>query len=215
MDRYADTFGHTPLVQMFDRKDVYGIAPDSERSARPSVRLGVIGAGGVTQAKYLPAVTRLRTLWEPVEVVAIADPDTEQGRKLQEIYGLRWYENHEQMLAAEALDGVLVASPDALHAAHGAAVLEHGLPVLVEKPFATSLVDARRLCEQAEATGVPLLAVANLRFNPAHRRARELIERGEVPEAALFIAKMTIGYPYVDLLEDATVHLFDLARFYM
>jgi predicted dehydrogenase len=215
MDRYDSTFAHTPLHQMFDREDVYGIAPDDERSTRSPIRLGIIGAGGVTQAKYLPAVTHLRTLWEPIEVVAIADPDRSQGRKLQAIYGLRWYENHDEMLATEDLDGVLVASPDALHAAHATAALERGVPVLVEKPFSTSLTDAGRLCDRAAEPGVKLLAVANLRFNPAHRRARELIVRGDVPEAGLFVAKMTIGYPYVDLLEDATVHLFDLARFYM
>jgi predicted dehydrogenase len=215
MDRYANTFGHTPAVQMFERADVYGIAHDPSRAAQRPVRLGVIGAGGVTQAKYLPAVTRLRTLWEPVRVAAVADPDSTQAAKLQEIYGLRWYSDHREMLAAEELDGVLVASPDRLHATHAADALARGIPTLVEKPFTASLVDAGRLCDQAEAAGVPLLAVANLRFNPAHQRARELIERGEIPDPGLFIAKMTIGYSYVDLLEDATVHLFDLARFYM
>lgn len=215
MNRYASTFGHTPLVQMFDREDVYGIAYEKERAAKRRVRLGVIGAGGVTQAKYLPAVTRLRTLWEPVEIAAVADPSRVQGTKLKDIYGLRWYSDHQEMLAAEELDGVLVASPDPLHATHTADVIASGLPVLVEKPFATSLVDAASVCARAEAAGVSLMAVANLRFNPAHLRARELMELGEVPDPGLFVAKMTLGYSYVDLLEDATVHLFDLARFYM
>ncbi len=41
----------------------------------------VIGAGGVAQSKWLPAVRRLQTLWDPVELVGIADPAEAQGRK--------------------------------------------------------------------------------------------------------------------------------------
>lgn len=215
MARRDDTFGHTPLRQMMAGEDVYGIARDGTRAGRRLVRLAIVGAGGIVQAKYLPAITRLRTLWEPVEVTAIADPDEPQGRKIQDIYGARWYADHRKMLAREAVEGVLVASPDRLHAEHASDVIERHLPVLVEKPFTTSLVRGAALCRQAEQEQVSLLAVANLRFCPSHRHARKLISTGIVPDPGLFVAKMNIGYPYVDLLEDATVHLFDLARFYM
>ena len=57
-----DTYGHTPVSQMFGAADVYGIGYDIGRAGRAPVRLAFIGAGGVAQSKWLPALLRLRTL---------------------------------------------------------------------------------------------------------------------------------------------------------
>jgi hypothetical protein len=89
-----DTYGHTPVRKAFDLMDVYGVEYDESRATRRKVRLGIIGAGGVAQSKYLPAVARLRMLWEPVEVVAFAEPRESHAHKVQSIYGGRWYRNY-------------------------------------------------------------------------------------------------------------------------
>lgn len=210
-----DTYGHTDPRKMFDLGDVYGIGYDAERARRPPIRLGIVGAGGVAQSKYLPAITRLRTLWEPVEVVAVADPDALQGRKVEAVYGARWYHDHTDLIRGEQLDGVLVTAPDDYHAAITRDLLEAGVPALVEKPFATSLADAYALWDLARQRDVLLMAVANLRFSPPHRRARGFIDTGKLKSPQVFVGKINMGYNYVNLLEDTTVHLFDLARYYM
>jgi predicted dehydrogenase len=58
------------------------------------------------------------------------------------------------------------------------------------------------------------MPIANLRFSPPFRRARQFLSslEGFSAERAL-LGKMHLGYDYVDLLEGATVHLFDLTRF--
>jgi len=66
-----ETYGHSPLRKMFDQADVYGVAYDEERAARRKVRLGIIGAGAVAVSKHWPAIKRLQTIWEPVEVVGL------------------------------------------------------------------------------------------------------------------------------------------------
>ena len=210
-----DTYGHTPVDRMFTGGDVYGVGYDDERAARPPLRLAVIGAGGVAQSKYFPAITRLRTLWEPVEITAFAEPREDHGRKLQAIYGSRWYADYQALLAGEEVDGVLVLSPDALHAEHSIACLEAGRPVLVEKPVARSLAAAERMCRVADERGLTLMCVANKRCSPPYRRARHLLDHGALPDPALFAGKFNLGYEYVDLLESGTIHLFDLARFLM
>ena len=91
-----DTYGHTPVEKMFALGDVYGVGYDEERVARRAVRLAIIGAGGVAQSKYLPAIARLRVIWEPVEIVAFAEPREEHGRKVQAIFGSRWYADYEE-----------------------------------------------------------------------------------------------------------------------
>lgn len=210
-----DTYGHTPVRKAFELADVYGVGFDEERASRKKVRLAVIGAGPVAQSKYFPAIARLRTIWEPVEVVAFALRTEAQARKVEDVFGARWYKDYRTMLEQEDVEGVLVLSSDDAHAEHAAAALESGRHVLVEKPITRSLADSERLCRLAEDRGLILMTVANKRYSPPYRRAKALIERGPVSEPALFAGKFNLGYNYVDLLESGTVHLFDLCRFLM
>jgi predicted dehydrogenase len=210
-----DTYGHTPLRKAFETGDVYGIGYDEARASRRRVCLGVVGAGGVAQSKYFPAVTRLRAIWEPVEITAFAEPVEAQAVKVREVFGARWYSDYDCMLRTEQLDGVLVLSPDALHCEHTVAALESGFHVLVEKPIARSLADSVRMCRMAEERGLTLMTVANKRFSPPYRRAKCLIEAGLVSNPALFNGKFNFGYDCVDLFEDGKIHLYDLARFLM
>ncbi|MGD0811481.1 MAG: Gfo/Idh/MocA family oxidoreductase [Acidimicrobiales bacterium] len=210
----GDLYGHTPLEKMFAGADVYGVGYDHHRADRRPLRLGMIGAGGVAQSKWLPALARLRTLWDPVELVGAADPNEDQGRKVARVHGCRWYRDHRQLLSQEKPDAVVIASPDRSHAEHAEDALEAGAAALVEKPFCTSLAEAGRLCDVSAATGATLMPVANLRFSPPFRRAHQFLAtlEGFSAERTL-LGRMHLGYDYVDVLEGATVHLFDLARF--
>jgi len=210
-----DTYGHTPVRKAFAQGDVYGIGYDEERAARRSIRLSIIGAGGVAQSKYFPAVARLRMIWEPIEIAAFAEPRENHARKVQSIYGGQWYADYRQMLADEELDGVLVLGPDDLHVEHTLASLEAGKPVLVEKPIARSLTDAEKMCRTADERGLTLMAVANKRYSPPYRRAKKAISDGTVSNPAMFTGKFNLGYEYIDLLESGTIHLFDITRYLM
>ena len=200
---------------MFAGADVYGVGFDHHRADRRPLRLAMIGAGGVAQSKWLPALARLGTLWDPVELVGVADPNEDQGHKVGRVHGCRWYRDHRQLLIEEKPDVVVVATPDRFHAEHVEDALEMGAAALVEKPFCASLAEAARLCDVSAATGATLMPVANLRFSPPFRRARQFLSNltGFSSERVLLGRMHGLGYDYVDLLEGATVHLFDLARF--
>ena len=210
-----DTYGYTPVKKAFESMDVYGVGFDEERAARSKVRLLIIGMGGVAQSKYLPAISRLRVIWEPVEVVAFAEPREDQGKKVQEISGARWYRDYRKMLAEEDSDGVLVLTPDDSHPEHTIASLEAGRHVVVEKPICRSLSDAEKMCRLADEKGLTLMTVATMRYSPPYRRAKGLLANGPVSNPALYVAKFNLGYDYVDLLESGTIHLFDLTRYFM
>ena len=214
---FKDTYGHTPFDKAFDKGDVYGVGFDEARAARRPVRLALIGAGGVAQSKYLPAIARLRTIWEPIEIVTFVEPRADVVEKVQAIWGGRGYTEITDMLESEReqIDGVIITSPDALHADHAIACIEAGLPVLVEKPIARSLADVARMCRAADERGILLMMVANKRFSPPYQRAKHLIESGALSKPALFAGKFNLGYPYVDLLEAGTIHLFDLTLYLM
>lgn len=212
-----ETYGHTPVRKMFHDRDVYGVAYDAERACRRPVRLAAIGAGGVAVSKYFPAIKRLQTIWEPVELCAIVRPDEEPyGRHIARTWNTAWYADHETMLDRERPDGVLILSPNEMHAEHALACIERGISVLVEKPFSLTLNEARQVCEMAERNNVPILAVANKRYSPPYRRARRLLDEGAVPNPVMFSAKFNLGYDYVtQMLEAGTIHVLDLARYFL
>lgn len=210
-----DTYGHTSAVKAFEMADVYGIGFDEERAARRPLKLGFIGAGGVTQSKHLPAIWRLRTTWEPVQVPAVVTLNEVDGEKISELYGCRWYADYQEMLAEEQLDGVIVATPDEFHYEHTMACLERGLHVLVEKPIARSLVHAEQMCYLASQKGLVFFTVANKRYSPPYHKAKKFITEGPVSDPALFVGKFNLGYDYVWLMEQGTIHLFDITRYLM
>lgn len=208
-----DTYGHTPFKLAFDEADVYGVGFNEERANRKKVRLGIIGAGGVTLSKHLPAIWRLKSIWEPVDVVAVVKRTERDGKRLSELYGCKWYFDHQTMLDNEDLDGVIVASPDDLHYEHAMSCIERNLPVLIEKPITRSLGQAAELCQKADENKVSIMTVSNKRYSPPYRKAYRLINSGIVNSPALYVGKFNLGYDYVWLLEQGTIHIFDITRF--
>jgi predicted dehydrogenase len=81
------------------------------------------------------------------------------------------------------------AAPNDLHAEPTLAAIRHGLHVLCEKPLGRRAAEARRLKEEAERAGVVHMCGFNLRFLPAVRLARELVERDELGEPVQFRAR--------------------------
>ena len=77
----ADNYGHTSIKKMFDLADVYGVGLDEERLSRKKIRIAIVGCGGVAQSKHIPAINRLKTIWEPIELVAISVRTKAQGDK--------------------------------------------------------------------------------------------------------------------------------------
>jgi predicted dehydrogenase len=120
------------------------------------------------------------------------------------------------LLAACTPDLILVTAADPAHVPAASETIRAGIPCLVEKPLARTLADARGLCELAERSGVLLAGVANKRFSPPYAMAKSIITSGGLKSGPrMFQGKFTLGYPYVDLLESGTVHMFDLVLWFM
>lgn len=211
-------FGHTGVAAAFGRADVYAIRPgsQSERASKRPLTLAIAGAGGVAQAKWIPAIKRLQTTGEPISLIGIAEPDAASRAKAATVAGTKPFETLAQLLAAEKPDLVLVLTSDDAHASCVEVALGRGVSVLVEKPLAHRFEEALRLVELAKRGDVLLAAVANKRFSPPYAMAKALIDQRRLKSPpTVFTGKFTLGYPYVDLLEAGTVHLIDLMGWFM
>jgi len=195
--------------------DLYKINFNMGRAGKRNIRLAIIGAGGIAQTKYLPAIMRLRTIWEPVEIVAVSRRSEDQGKKIAKLYGCSWYKNTDEMLEKEKLDAVIVTGPDKLHTEHAKNCLRRNINVLVEKPIARSLVKAKELCEYADEKGLVLMTVANKRYSLPYVHAKEIVDHGPVTNPSLFCGKFNLKLLQGSLLESGTIHIFDLSRYFM
>ncbi|MEM8873026.1 MAG: Gfo/Idh/MocA family oxidoreductase [Planctomycetota bacterium] len=104
-----------------------------------------------------------------VELVALVDPNTEALDKAQELTGLpreRCFADLDAALAAIDSDAVLCATPPAGHRAQAEAVFAAGRHLLIEKPIAESLDDAKAMVAAADAADRTLMVSQNYRWKP-------------------------------------------------
>ena len=90
------------------------------------------------------------------------------------------YSELGDVLADPAVDAVYLSTPNALHAEQALAALAAGKHVLVEKPMALTVDDARAMAAAASARGLVLGIGFHLRFHPVHVEMRRMIAEGRI-----------------------------------
>ena len=75
-----------------------------------------------------------------------------------------------------SIDAVYIASPNDAHRPLVEAAAAAGIPVLCEKPMATTLADARAMVAACERAGVPYATAFDQRFHPAHQHLATLVQ---------------------------------------
>ncbi|OIJ22285.1 dehydrogenase [Anaerobacillus alkalidiazotrophicus] len=192
-----------------------------------TLKIGVIGCGSIAKHRHLVEYAQN----EQVEIVAVCDIVKERVTEFAELYEAKAYTNYEDLLANEDIDAVSVCTPNYLHAPISIAALNAGKHVLCEKPMATSKEDAEEMIQAAEASGKKLMIAHNQRFVPAHQKARQLIEKGELGKIYSFRTAFGHGGPegwsadgadswffkkeeaFIGAMGDLGVHKTDLLRF--
>lgn len=124
------------------------------------LRVAVIGVGhlGKQHARILAG-------FPEVELVGVADVNTDQAQAIARQYGTEAYPVHWPLL--NLVDAAVIAVPSVRHFEVARDFLGRGIHLLVEKPLTTTLVQARELVALAQDNGA-LLQVGHIeRFNPA------------------------------------------------
>jgi predicted dehydrogenase len=94
--------------------------------------------------------------------------------------------------AIASAEAVIVASPNSLHGDQAVLALEQGRHVLVEKPLATSVAEAKRVVEAAERAAVVCGVAMNLRFHPGILELKRLLDEGAL--GAVRFVQASFGY---------------------
>ncbi|MGC1275039.1 MAG: Gfo/Idh/MocA family oxidoreductase [Planctomycetaceae bacterium] len=130
------------------------------------MKLAVIGVGALGRHH-----ARILASLPDVELVAVADPNAAQARQIAEQHGCDWTTDYASLL--DRVDAVSVAAPTFAHREVGTACLQAGLPVLIEKPLASTVADAAHLVELSERNRLTLAVGHVERFNPAYETLKE------------------------------------------
>lgn len=155
-----------------------------------ALRVAVVGAGvmGGDHAALLQGAVH------GARVVGVADADLGRATALAAAVrrpgeDVRATDDAAALVAADDVDAVVVASPDATHAGLVRAALAQGRPVLCEKPLAPAAAECRALLAAEDAVvgdGPRLVSVGFMRrFDPGHVALREVVASGDLGAALL------------------------------
>lgn len=144
------------------------------RSNKEQIRVGIIGTGFARRVQ-LPTFHAT----PGVQVVAVCSAHRDRAEAAAQEFGIpQAFSDYRQMLQTGELDLVSIVTPPHLHLPMGLAAIEAGTHLLLEKPMALDLSEARQLYQQAESAGIVHLIDHELRFSPARRRFKELVDQG-------------------------------------
>ncbi|MDQ2049049.1 Gfo/Idh/MocA family oxidoreductase [Natronolimnohabitans sp. A-GB9] len=137
------------------------------------IGVGIVGLGGMGTL-HARSVTELGA-----EVVAGADLVEAQRQRFADEFDARTYETHEGLVADDAVDAVIVTTPNRFHEPITVDALEGGRHVLVEKPLAHNLESAERIAAAAARSDAVCMvgfhnrhAASMAMFDEQHARGR-------------------------------------------
>ncbi|MBD5788006.1 Gfo/Idh/MocA family oxidoreductase [Cellulosimicrobium terreum] len=153
------------------------------RSDDGTLRVAVIGYGGAGRGIHARLV---REAGHVVTAVTVRSPER-RAQAVEDWPGVRLHDDVASLLAdADVFDVVVVASPTTLHAEHATAVVEAGVPVVVDKPLAIDVAAARGVVAGAEAAGVGLTVFQNRRWDPEQLTLQQVLAAGDLGDVHTF-----------------------------
>lgn len=144
------------------------------------IKLALIGCGNVGQIIHLPILKKM----PDVEVSAIVDPDERKAKAVGERFGIDHIFKSADALLSSAIgseiQAVDICTSTDQHRNSAIACLQAGKDILVEKPIARTLKEAREITDAAKKYGRKLMVGMNNRFRPDTLILKSFIENGEL-----------------------------------
>lgn len=153
------------------------------------VRVAIIGCGRATEVIHTPNYITCKD----AEVVALVDKDRRQlDKTAKKLKVKKTYPDYKKMLKEVDVDAVDIVLPNYLHYEVATDCLKAKKHVLIEKPIALKLADAKKMCKLAKKVKRFLMVEQTQRFEPMHEKAKEIIESGQLGK--IYMVKVRIGH---------------------
>jgi len=184
------------------------------------LRIGIVGVG-LMGADHAERVARHTV---GARLVAVSDPDTARAETLASRLSsgttspVQVIRDPLALIADDEVDAVILASPGFAHAEQLFACLEHGKPVLCEKPLTMDAASSLQVVEAEHKAGRSLIQVGFMRrFDPEYAALKELLDSGELGRTLLLhnVHRNKSAPPAFRsemIVRDSMVHEVDVAR---
>ena len=143
----------------------------------PPLRIGVVGAGAIAQIAHLPVLAKMRG----AELAAVCDNDRPKARALADRFGVPdVFTDIEDLLELDALDAVVICTPNHLHEPHVLSALAAKVHVLCERPLALTTRGVERILNAATRADRKVAVANNLRFRADVQALSGFLRGGEL-----------------------------------
>jgi predicted dehydrogenase len=153
-----------------------------------AVRWGILGAAGIAESAFLPALARAGD----GEAVVVGARDGARAERWAADHGVaRGVEGYRAVVDDPEVEAVYVALPNGLHAEWTIAALEAGKAVLCEKPLCGTPEETERVLATARTAARPLWEAFVFPFSEQLARVRALLDDGGVGEVIEISSRFT------------------------
>ena len=150
----------------------------TEKKVEKKTKVGIIGTGWIAEAHV-----RQYLQMDDVEIVACADLIPGKAEAFCKKFGVdckKFYPSHKEMIDNEELDAVSICTYNCQHAAPAIYALEHGVNVMLEKPFTVTLDEAVAVRKAEKASGKLLTIGFQPRMSNNMKMIKKIVDSGEL-----------------------------------
>lgn len=183
------------------------------------INIVIIGVGDIARKRHIPGILRAKSAC----LYGFCNRNTQKARDAAVEYNVHYYETAEDVYGDTSVDAVLIATPPETHESLSIAALKAGKHVLLEKPMSLSLEEAMRIKREADCSSAKFMMLHVQRFYDPHKKAKELLEGGEIGRllsCRTFLGNGKIRVPgepvrpfWQDALFNVGIHRIDLLNY--
>ena len=149
------------------------------------IRWGILGPGHIANS-----FAKDMLLVPDAELVAVGSRNLDRAKEFGNLYGAsQFFGSYEELYNCKEIVVIYIATPHTSHAEHSIAAMDHGIPVLCEKPMGVNTAEVESMIAASERNNVFLMEALWSRFNPTIRKIKQMVADGEIGE---------IGHMYSD-----------------
>ena len=185
----------------------------------------MIGAGGMAGGWIHRFVNGFA---DRIKIVGLVDVNKDTLQKQGQNLGLpenKLFTDYKEAIENVKADFCGIATPPQFHSPQAVAAMEHGMPVISEKPIAGTLEAAKDMLRTSQKTGLPCGIIQNYRYAPNKQELVRIREEGRLGRLQHILGRYACDYRKYGtwggwrhdmdfgLLFEGSVHHFDMLRF--
>lgn len=151
--------------------------------ANDRIRMGVIGCGGMAQG-HMKQLLRIKDS-DNFEFTGVCDLYDRRLQEAQDITGAKPYKRHQDLLAANDIDYVLIATPEHRHFDVAMDAIKAGKHIYLEKPMTRTSAEGFKLVEALKTSNIKMQVGVQGTSDQSYITARKYVEDGTLGDVVM------------------------------